>query len=294
MTSEQFLQEVLASPAHPADFEEIYRGFQKYQRAAMKTLQEFHRVCELNRIPYQLAYGSLLGAIRDNGQIPWDYDIDVFVAYQDKPRLIEALKKDLDERFYFYCPEVNQKCRHVIMRLAPNGYRSEALHVDVFYYVGTADDPEERKAHAAQLKDISMARYWRLVKPREAAGGKLRTYLGLRLRKTLYGWRSLKKIEAEYARLCEKYPLEVSAYLITADTFSGDCVFRRENMVESQLHQTEDGYFHVPVRYEEILTEQYGDYKSAPPLQSRIEEVLSHYRYLQFFEKKRAKGNDGR
>lgn len=61
----------------------------------MDTLIEFHRVCEKSNIEYELAYGSLLGAIRDNGQIPWDYDIDVFVAFKDKERLIETLKKNL-------------------------------------------------------------------------------------------------------------------------------------------------------------------------------------------------------
>lgn len=119
MTSEEFLKEVLSSPLCPDNFEEIYKEFRKYQKITMDTLIEFHRVCEKSNIEYELAYGSLLGAIRDNGQIPWDYDIDVFVAFKDKERLIETLKKELDDKYYFYCPEVNQKCRHVIMRLAP-------------------------------------------------------------------------------------------------------------------------------------------------------------------------------
>ena len=93
MTSEEFLKEVLSSPQCPDNFEEIYKEFQKYQKVTMDTLIEFHRVCEKSNIEYELAYGSLLGAIRDNGQIPWDYDIDVFVAFKDKARLIETLKK---------------------------------------------------------------------------------------------------------------------------------------------------------------------------------------------------------
>ena len=48
---------------------------------------------------YQLAYGSLLGAIRDGGQITWDYDIDVFIPYEERGQLIEALNRDLKSEF---------------------------------------------------------------------------------------------------------------------------------------------------------------------------------------------------
>ena len=186
MTSEEFLKEVLSSPLCPDNFEEIYKEFRKYQKITMDTLIEFHRVCEKSNIEYELAYGSLLGAIRDNGQIPWDYDIDVFVAFKDKERLIETLKKELDDKYYFYCPEVNQKCRHVIMRLAPKGYRSEALHVDVFYYVGTPNSVEERKLHIEQIKRTAHTRYCKLVNCKEEAGGNVKKYIRLMLDKMKY------------------------------------------------------------------------------------------------------------
>ena len=124
MNSQEFLKEVLNSEICPSNFEIIYKSFLKYQKAAIDTLNEFHRVCEENKIQYQLAYGSLLGAIRDNGQIPWDYDVDVFVPFEEKDRLITSLKRDLDDKYYFYCPEVDSKCRHFVMRLAPKKYRT--------------------------------------------------------------------------------------------------------------------------------------------------------------------------
>jgi len=83
MKAQQFVDEVKISGLAQNNFSEVYNDFRHYQKLAIGTLQAFSRVCEQNGISYQLAWGSLLGAVRDGGQIPWDYDVDVFVPYQD-------------------------------------------------------------------------------------------------------------------------------------------------------------------------------------------------------------------
>lgn len=284
MTSEEFLKEVLSSPLCPDNFEEIYNEFQKYQKITMDTLIEFHRVCEKSNIEYELAYGSLLGAIRDNGQIPWDYDIDVFVAFKDKERLIETLKKELDDKYYFYCPEVNQKCRHVIMRLAPKGYRSEALHVDVFYYVGTPNSVEERKLHIEQIKRTAHTRYCKLVNCKEEAGGNVKKYIRLMLDKMKYSMKKTEDLKNEYEKLCQMYPIDKSDYLVSADVFADWYEFPRILFEETELFHTVDGTFRIPKQYAELLTLVYKDYMSIPDLDTRIREVMTHYNYLKFME----------
>lgn len=282
MTSEEFLKEVLSSPLCPDNFEEIYKEFRKYQKITMDTLIEFHRVCEKSNIEYELAYGSLLGAIRDNGQIPWDYDIDVFVAFKDKERLIETLKKELDDKYYFYCPEVNQKCRHVIMRLAPKGYRSEALHVDVFYYVGTPNSVEERKLHIEQIKRTAHTRYCKLVNCKEEAGGNVKKYIRLMLDKMKYSMKKIEDLKNEYEKLCQMYPIDKSDYLVSADVFADWYEFPRILFEETELFHTVDGTFRIPKQYAELLTLVYKDYMNIPDLDTRIREVMTHFNYLKF------------
>lgn len=284
MTSEEFLKEVLSSPLCPDNFEEIYKEFRKYQKITMYTLIEFHRVCEKSNIEYELAYGSLLGAIRDNGQIPWDYDIDVFVAFKDKERLIETLKKELDDKYYFYCPEVNQKCRHVIMRLAPKGYRSEALHVDVFYYVGTPNSVEERKLHIEQIKRTAHTRYCKLVNCKEEAGGNVKKYIRLMLDKMKYSMKKIEDLKNEYEKLCQMYPIDKSDYLVSADVFADWYEFPRILFEETELFHTVDGTFRIPKQYAELLTLVYKDYMNIPDLDTRIREVMTHFNYLKFME----------
>ena len=77
-------------------------GFlREYQKALLVILKEFDRVCELNHIRYWLSGGTLLGAMRHKGFIPWDDDVDVDMIredYEKFPAIFNACTKyaDLD------------------------------------------------------------------------------------------------------------------------------------------------------------------------------------------------------
>ena len=129
MRADEFVQEAISSGVAPKNFQEIYSNFRNFQNLAIETLKKFHQVCLQNNITYVLAYGSLLGAIRDNGQIPWDYDVDVFVPFEERSCLVDALKRNLDNYYYFHCPEIDNTCRHEFIRIAPKGYQIGRAHV---------------------------------------------------------------------------------------------------------------------------------------------------------------------
>ncbi len=74
------------------DFDNKY-GILEAQKQLLDLLKSFHSFCRESGIDYSLAYGSLLGAIRHDGFIPWDDDLDVFVDRKNYDRLIEALEK---------------------------------------------------------------------------------------------------------------------------------------------------------------------------------------------------------
>ena len=283
MTSEEFLQEVLNSDICPENFEEIYRDFQHYQQAAIDTLNEFHRVCEKNDIHYQLAHGSLLGAIRDGGQIPWDYDVDVMVPIWERDHLVEVLKVDLNEKFYFYCPEVDCKCRHTIMRVAPKGYSTQVLHVDVFYYTASADNDLERKQHQEEIYRAVRMRYNKLVNCREVATGNPRAFFSLLFKKKLPGqFVSMKKIQHAYDQACWKYPHENAKYYVSLDSFKR--VYPVENLENTMLFDSKSGTYRVSVNYEDVLQYRYGEYRELFPLESRLKEMMRSYRRLKYHQ----------
>lgn len=65
----------------------------------IKILQEFHKICEANDIPYYLVYGTMLGAKRHKGFIPWDDDVDVAIEFKYYNKLVNCLKNELPERY---------------------------------------------------------------------------------------------------------------------------------------------------------------------------------------------------
>lgn len=80
------------------------------QLEILDIMDEIHRVCIKNKIPYALMAGSALGICNYKGFIPWDDDMDVLVPRSHWNAFIEALKKDLDtSKFYFQCYETDKK-----------------------------------------------------------------------------------------------------------------------------------------------------------------------------------------
>lgn len=72
------------------------------QQVEMKILKYFIGVCEENNLTYFLYAGSLLGAIRHEGFIPWDDDIDVIMFREDFEKLNKIFEKKIDEKYKFF------------------------------------------------------------------------------------------------------------------------------------------------------------------------------------------------
>ena len=89
------------------------------QEIELKMMKFFHDLCEEYQLHYSLGFGSCLGAIRHNGFIPWDDDIDVIMPFSDYKRLIE-ISKEFKERYYLYCAENDNECSITFAKLIDN------------------------------------------------------------------------------------------------------------------------------------------------------------------------------
>ena len=74
----------------------------RVQLIQLEMLCEVDRICKKNDIKYNIIAGTLLGAVRHEGFIPWDDDADVAFLRSEYDKFLQAIKKDLDkEKFYF-------------------------------------------------------------------------------------------------------------------------------------------------------------------------------------------------
>ncbi|HFI0408423.1 TPA: phosphorylcholine transferase LicD [Streptococcus suis] len=127
------------------------------QRIELDLLREFIRVCELNNLRYFILGGTLLGAVRHNGFIPWDDDIDVGMPREDFEKL-KSLSQDVFQNPYYCIHDENdsnytkafmklQDQRTSIIMTYSNERKPERIWIDIFPIDGMPARKISRKIH---------------------------------------------------------------------------------------------------------------------------------------------------
>lgn len=289
MKAIDFINEVKESGIVIEDFDAKYADFQRYQQMGIEMLKHFRDICEKNNIHYQLGFGTLLGAIRDGGRIPWDYDIDTFIPYEERGKLINALKNDLDKQYYFEGPETNKRCPRSLTRIGIVGYSTDEMHIDIFYYAGGPDDKDECKKMAQRLTKIQSIRFAKYVNPFTFHYGNWKKFLLLVLKKIKYICVSGKRVLMEYDEICSSYKMTDAKYVFLTGHHAINGIYLKSDMYETMPYEIDYGVFQVPVGYDTILRTQYGGekYLHYYPLESRLKEFLTNYRKLTEYSQKK-------
>ena len=104
------------------------------KEALLDTLVYFDKICKKYDLKYTLDAGTLLGAVRHHGFIPWDDDIDVAMPYKDYKKLI-SLSSEINKNNHFiihgYSKEINDKENYIYPYLTFHFCRTR--HISIFY-----------------------------------------------------------------------------------------------------------------------------------------------------------------
>ena len=132
------------------------------QHVSLDILQEVHDFCVSRGIRYSIAYGTLIGAVRHKGFIPWDDDIDIVMPRPDYDRffaeftsetLLAVSEKDKDS--YLAFGRVIDTARTSCETLIPHSKSGRGgVWIDVFPLDGATDSPEEFSSLIARLKKL--------------------------------------------------------------------------------------------------------------------------------------------
>lgn len=133
------------------------------QAVLLNTLCDIDLFCKEKSIPYYIIGGTLLGAIRHNGFIPWDDDIDIAMHRADYIRFIDLWNDNEHPKYFLQNTNTDPSCRHTITRVLIKGThlihngsynvtpKHSELFVDIFPLDNVPDDESKREEQRHQL-----------------------------------------------------------------------------------------------------------------------------------------------
>ena len=253
----------------------------------IEMLEYLEKKCIENNLRYYLAYGTLLGAVRHQGYIPWDDDIDVLIPRVDYEIFLKVMEKDT----HSYIKAVHlDNCKHYLgpyaMLINTNTGMSHdivrkeyidnlGVYIDIFPMDGRPEGKElsEMLKKHKRLKILNSLLVYK--NPGSSSIFKsLQKKIGIPILR-LYGQRRIcKKIE----KLSMKYEYETSKFVGEPWGPELRWIMKKSWFGEGNRLSFEGKEFVVPERYEKFLENGYGDYMKLPPGEER--KLTQGYTYF--------------
>ena len=260
------------------------------QRYILQVLRDVIRILDELNVPYYMQGGTMLGAIRHNGFIPWDDDVDLGIPRADYDRLLQQvaplLPENLELRTYddqtdhhYYFARIVDK-RYQIRRMGSLEERLENVWADLFPLDGMPNGLLSRQWHKFRLlmtrlrfhlscfEKVNIKRPGRPLVERIIIKIAMVTRVGK--------WFNTRKQLDTMDRLLKKYPPEKSNFLVnfTGQTsYKFNEMFKKEVYGKKTLYPFEDMQLVGPEQYDAYLTSLYGDYMTPPRAEDRNAHV---------------------
>ena len=124
----------------------------KLQLTELEILTELDRLCRKHNLRYYIVGGTLIGAVRHGGFIPWDDDIDVSMPRKDFKKLLKISKTELSQGYFLQTHKTERKCPFHYMKLRKNGtffdeekFSHKLFHKGIFMDIFPLDFIPENK-----------------------------------------------------------------------------------------------------------------------------------------------------
>jgi len=254
-------------------------NIEEIKASQLKILKVVAFFCEKNDIKYSLYFGTLLGAVRHQGYIPWDDDIDIMIPRPDYNKFIRTfkspnnefkVKSSLNDANYPYTFAKVENVNSRLIEFIDLPY-DIGINIDVFPIDGV---PEEQKTYDRFFRNLSLRRYILLIKSIKISFTKRSFYKNIVLLflKFILKAVSYKSIIKSINVHITKYEFSESAYVM-ASCFPG---VKRHHKLKREIYEKytvldfESNKYKALEYYEEYLKMQYGNYMELPQMSDRM------------------------
>ena len=251
-------------------------SLREVQLYGLKILKEVVKVCDENGIKYHLSWGTLLGAIRHQGFIPWDNDIDITMPIADYRKFLEIAPSQLPKWLFVQTYKTDPGYNEMWAKVRANGTTSMPLRwknynihfgigIDIFPIIGWYESLTLAKL---QKKVFSLCR---LLLAREYL-------LAIDTKENVFSnWKLRVVYSLPWSIRCNL--CSILSYFVFRDTGKSHKIAFVDTILRGELDATlfsgdrkelfEGYYFSAPLEVDKILTYMYGDYMIPPSPEKR-------------------------
>ena len=257
------------------------------QLVELNILRKFVSICKKYDLQYFLAFGSVLGAVRHKGFIPWDDDIDVGMPRPDYDKFCQIAQDELGPEFFWQSHETDKNYYFFFGKIRLNGtiYKdrdfdhvniNHGIFIDIFPFEGAPDKKRARFLHRkiSEILRGLMAKKW----------GKPMSERNMIYKCLSFLWRNTIKygLPASWINCLWKwnacrYSTADSRQCVVLAFSYGSESYPREWLFPTQEMEFEKKLFACPKDCHEYLKNIYGDYMKIPPPEQRLYHPVSEF-----------------
>lgn len=228
-----------------------------------------HEVCVKENIKYSLSGGTLIGAVRHKGFIPWDDDIDIVMLREEYDRFSSVIKSYCDSsgEFELFLYRRTPRVRFVKDPVL-NGNKIGGIKVDIFLIDNMPDKKSERSRFLLKLKVLQGMMHKGKI---DWSRFSFKRRVQLFCTKLLGAGRSVESIVKSYFKTSVRYnKQETKDKFISNDLFAVCHIAYKSDWVdEVMLSKFEDREYCIFKNYDSVLSVRYGDYMRLPPIEQQ-------------------------
>lgn len=252
---------------------------EEYIEVLKKELSFIDEICSEQNIRYFVYYGSLIGAIRHHGMIPWDDDIDIVMPRNDYEKFLEYFKSNNTDCYTIVSNDTDSSVPYLISRVSDKRYHLEFLQgiqhevgvfIDIYPLDGMGNCKISADIHGTVccfLRKFFYAKYG-FYFPK----GRIFKNLIMKFLKKLLNIHKKPFTQSLLKKLAKSKSFEKSKYVncpLWADEYiSGN--LPREYFDKCKRVKFEGIDVNIPAEYDKILTALFGNYMELPPEKDRV------------------------
>ena len=257
------------------------------RKIQIEILDDINKFCKKNKINYWIDCGTLLGAVRHSGYIPWDDDIDIGMLREDYDKFLKLyntnnnryklMASELDKNYYFQFGKVVDTKTVLYEPDEETGIKG-AVYVDVFVYDNAPDDENKLKKMFDKRDFYNKFRIAQLFPDRYDKSSLkkkiLRFFINIYLKflpKNYY----TKKCIANSKKYMHKDTKRVGNFTSDKRMTGDKKIFK--SFIELPFEKKK---YPAPIGYKDWLKAFYGDYMKLPPKEKRVSEHVFKAYYV--------------